>query len=97
MVLTGTVLTNSRRSLLGAMVGSAALASCGVFDREPEPAPQPDPLQPLLDESLALAAAYARTIAAQPDLAEAEHPAAQYLLSARSLVLLSQPEVGRGG
>ncbi|MDI6097577.1 hypothetical protein QLQ12_03050 [Actinoplanes sp. NEAU-A12] len=59
------------------MVGSAALAGCGVFDREPEPAPQPDPLQPLLDESLALAAAYDRAIAAQPGLATRLTPLAE--------------------
>jgi hypothetical protein len=77
MVLTGTVLTNSRRIFLGALVGSAALAGCGVFDREPEPAPQPDPFQPLLDEALTLAASYDRVIAAQPALAARLTPLAE--------------------
>ncbi|MBG0559891.1 hypothetical protein [Actinoplanes aureus] len=55
-------------SVAGTAVGAATLTGCGLFDDEPEPAPEPDPLQPLLDEALALAAAYDRAIAAQPDL-----------------------------
>jgi hypothetical protein len=71
------VLTTSRRLLLGALAGSAALAGCGILDREPEPAPQPDALQPLLDEALALAASYDRAIVAQPDLAARLTPLAE--------------------
>jgi hypothetical protein len=71
------VLTTSRRFLLGALAGSAALAGCGILDREPEPAPQPDALQPLLDEALALAASYDRTIVAQPALAARLTPLAE--------------------
>jgi hypothetical protein len=77
MVLTGTVLTNSRRNFLGALLGSAALTGCGVFDREPEPTPPPDPFQPLLDEALALAASYDRMIVAQPALAARLTPLAE--------------------
>jgi hypothetical protein len=44
-------------------VSVTALAGC---DAEPSPPPPPDPLQPLLDEALALAAAYDRAIAADP-------------------------------
>ena len=73
MVLTGPVLTNgtrhTRRRLLGAGLGVAALAGCGVFDDQPAPPPAPDPFQPLLDEAIALAGAYDRAIAAQPALA----------------------------
>ncbi|MEU4626270.1 hypothetical protein AB0G04_40605 [Actinoplanes sp. NPDC023801] len=69
--------TTSRRLLLGALAGSAALAGCGILDREPEPAPRPDALQPLLDEALALAASYDRAILAQPDLAGRLTPLAE--------------------
>jgi hypothetical protein len=54
-----------------AVAGAAVagpLAGCGLFDRdEPE---RPDPLDPLLDSTVRLAARYDATIAAQPDLAE---------------------------
>ncbi|GAA0472811.1 hypothetical protein Aca07nite_14970 [Actinoplanes capillaceus] len=69
MVLTGRVLSTSRRLLLGTALSSAALAGCGLLDSEPEPEPQPDPLQPLLNEALALAAAYDRAILADASLA----------------------------
>ncbi|WP_307784559.1 hypothetical protein [Actinoplanes xinjiangensis] len=71
------MLTTSRRILLGALAGSAALAGCGVFDGDPEPAPPPDSFQPLLDEALALAASYDRVIAAQPALAARLTPLAE--------------------
>jgi hypothetical protein len=53
----------TRRRLLIAAASAPALAGC---DAEPSPPPPPDPLQPLLDEALALAAAYDRAIAADP-------------------------------
>jgi hypothetical protein len=76
MVLTGTVLTNgsrySRRRVLGAAAGlgagASALGGCGLFDDGPEPPATPDALQPVLDEALALAAAYDRAAAAQAAL-----------------------------
>ncbi|WP_308120734.1 hypothetical protein [Paractinoplanes bogorensis] len=62
-----------RRRLLGTAAASAlagsALAGCGLFDDEPAPPEPADPLQPLLDEAMALAASYDRAIAAQPGLA----------------------------
>jgi hypothetical protein len=67
MVLTDRVRT-TRRRLLGGGLGVATLAGCGVFRDEPKPPPAPDPLQPVLDEALALAGAYDRVIAAQPAL-----------------------------
>ena len=70
MVLTDRV---RRRHLIGVTAGGAlsatALAGCGLFDGDPEPPPPPDPLQPLLDEALTLAAAYDRLALAQPGLA----------------------------
>lgn len=69
MVLTDQV---NRRQLLRAVAGGAgvtALAGCGLFDDDPEPAPEPDALQPVLDEAIALAASYERAAAAQPGLA----------------------------
>ncbi|MEU4687902.1 hypothetical protein [Actinoplanes sp. NPDC023714] len=59
---------HTRRRILtatGAIVAAATLSGCGLFDDEPEPEPAPDPLQPILDEALALAAAY--DLAAQGD------------------------------
>ncbi|MEV0899051.1 hypothetical protein [Actinoplanes sp. NPDC049802] len=69
MVLTGRVLSTSRRLLLGTALSATALAGCGLLDRTPAPDPLPDPLQPLLDEALALAAAYDRVILADAALA----------------------------
>jgi hypothetical protein len=61
-----------RRRVLGAAAGLAVSATtvggCGFFDDDPAPPAAPDALQPLLDESLALAGAYDRAIAAQPAL-----------------------------
>jgi hypothetical protein len=72
MVLTGRVRTSgtghTRRQLLGVSLAATTLAGCGVFDDKPAPPPTPDPLQPLLDEARALAAAYDRAAAAQPAL-----------------------------
>ncbi|HET6530488.1 MAG TPA: hypothetical protein VFH03_07725 [Actinoplanes sp.] len=62
----------SRRRALGLTAGATvaltAPAGCGLFDTEPEPLPEPDPLQPILDEALALATAFDRAAAAQPTL-----------------------------
>ena len=73
MVLTGRVGTSgtghTRRQLLGAGLAATTLAGCGVFDDKPAPAAAPDPLQPVLDEAVALAAAYDRAVAARPALA----------------------------
>jgi hypothetical protein len=49
-------------------LAATTLSGCGVFGDKPAPAATPDPLQPLLDEALALAAAYDRAIAASPAL-----------------------------
>jgi hypothetical protein len=70
----------SRRRALG-MTAAAGLAvagpsGCGLFDDEPEPLPEPDPLQPILDEALALALAYERAAIAQPSLAARLSPLA---------------------
>ncbi|WP_412752472.1 hypothetical protein [Krasilnikovia sp. M28-CT-15] len=69
----------TRRRLLGVTAGAALAASvpagCGLFDGDPEPAP-PDPLQPVLDEALRLAATYERAALAQPELAKRLTPLA---------------------
>ncbi|MFC7527098.1 hypothetical protein [Actinoplanes sp. GCM10030250] len=71
---------HTRRGVLataGTVLGTATLGGCGLFDDEPEPVPAPDPLQPLLVETLALAGAYDRAIAAQPALAARLTPLAE--------------------
>jgi hypothetical protein len=76
MVLTDAVRMSgtghSRRRVLGvatAGAGISALTGCGLFGDDPEPPRPPDPLRPLLDEALALAAAYDRALVTQPALA----------------------------
>ncbi|WP_205650080.1 hypothetical protein [Actinoplanes solisilvae] len=75
MVLTGAVLMSvtghSRRRVLAGAAGLsvASLAGCGFFDDDPELPEAPDALQPLLDEALALAAAYDRAVVTEPGLA----------------------------
>jgi hypothetical protein len=78
MVLTvRVVFTQSRRGFLGvAALGAAALSGCGIFDDGPDEPARPDPLQPVLDEAVALAAAYDRAAAAQPGLAKRLTPLA---------------------
>jgi hypothetical protein len=69
---------HTRRRLLGGTglaLGAGALAGCGLFEDDPAPLP-PDPLQPVLDEALTLAAAYDRALAAQPSLAKRLTPLA---------------------
>ena len=61
----------TRRSLLTAAVaglGLGATAACGIFDDEPPTPPDPDPLEPLLAGTIALADRYDATIAALPEL-----------------------------
>jgi hypothetical protein len=61
LAVTGTV--------AGAGFGATTLGGCGFFGGDPEPPEAPDPLQPLLDEAMALAAAYDRVTVTQPGLA----------------------------
>ncbi|MFI5491109.1 hypothetical protein [Actinoplanes sp. NPDC051859] len=69
-----------RRQLLGVAAGTAvgvsAVAGCSLFDDDQDPAPEPDALQPLLDEAIRLAAGYDRAIAADPSLRDRLSPLA---------------------
>ena len=47
---------SSSGAAAGTAVGVTAVGGCGLFDDDPDPAPAPDALQPLLDEAVALAA-----------------------------------------
>ncbi|MEV4810452.1 hypothetical protein [Micromonospora avicenniae] len=63
--------------LLALGAAAAPLTACDPFGRE-EAAPRPpDPLRPLLDESLALAAAYRDAATAHTDLAARLNPIAE--------------------
>lgn len=77
MVLTDRV---KRRHLIGVAAGGAlsatALGGCGLFSDDPGPPPPPDALQPVLDEALALAAAYDRAVLAEPGLGKRLTPLA---------------------
>jgi hypothetical protein len=82
MVLTGAVQSSvaghTRRKVLGAGLAVTTLGGCGLFDNdEPGPPAAPDPLQPLADEALALAAAYDRAAVSLPALAARITPLAQ--------------------
>ena len=76
MVFTGAVGTarnaGTRRQVLLAAttgLGLAAAGGCDLFTDDPDRPPPPDPLIPLRDEALAIAAAYDRTTGTQPGLA----------------------------
>ncbi|MGC5329473.1 hypothetical protein [Micromonospora sp. DT62] len=67
-----------RAGALLALGGAAApLTGCGLLDRDDDPAPGPDPLTPLLDESLRLAAGHRDAAAAYPALAGLLTPIAE--------------------
>ncbi len=71
----------SRRAVLGvgallALGGAAApLTGCGLLDRDEPPAP--DPLAPMIDEALRLAAGLRAAAGAHPDLADRVTPLAE--------------------
>ena len=70
---------HTRRAVLGATaasLGAATLAGCGIFGNGPEQPSAPDPLQRVLDEAVALAAAYDRAAVIQPELAKRLTPLA---------------------
>jgi hypothetical protein len=64
---------HTRRTILGATaasLGATTLAGCGIFGNGPDQPSAPDPLQRVLDEAVALAAAYDRAAVNQPGLAK---------------------------
>lgn len=85
MVFTGAVRMNqegpTRRRLLGtaaAGLGGATLSGCGLFGGDDKSSGGgDDTVQPLLTEAVALAGAYDKAAAAQPDLAARLKPLAE--------------------
>ncbi|SLM03922.1 hypothetical protein ACSP50_7221 [Actinoplanes sp. SE50/110] len=70
----------TRRRVLaagGVLAGTVTLSGCGLFGDDPEPPKGPDPLQPVLDEAVTLAATYDRVILAQQSLSATLTPIAQ--------------------
>jgi hypothetical protein len=71
---------HTRRTILGATaaasLGATALAGCGIFGDGSEQPSAPDPLRRVLDEAVALAAAYDRAAVIQPGLATRLSPLA---------------------
>ncbi|MDG4808414.1 hypothetical protein O7634_16820 [Micromonospora sp. WMMD1120] len=53
------------------------MTGCDLFDRDDEPTPPPDPLRPMVDESLALVAAHRAAASAHPELADRLNPIAE--------------------
>ncbi|MER7332434.1 MULTISPECIES: hypothetical protein [unclassified Micromonospora] len=67
-----------RAGALLALGGAAApLTACDLLDRGDDPGPGPDPLTPLLDETLRLAAGHRDAAAAHPTLAGLLTPIAE--------------------
>jgi hypothetical protein len=67
-----------RAGALLALGGAAApLTGCDLLDRDDDPTPGPDPLTPLLDEALRLAAGHRDAAAAHPALAGLLTPIAE--------------------
>jgi hypothetical protein len=63
---------HTRRRFLGVTAGlsvSVTAAGCGLFDDDDRTPEKPDPLQPLLIEAVALAAAFEQAALTQPGLA----------------------------
>jgi hypothetical protein len=52
----------------GVTLSGSTLTGCGLFDSDPPPTPEPDPMQPVLDEARALAARYDQLALTRPDL-----------------------------
>ena len=82
VVLTGAVRRSerghTRRQVLGAGAAVTTLAGCGLLgDDGPAPPGTPDPLRPVLEEALTLAAAYDRAAVAEPGLSGRLAPLAE--------------------
>ena len=91
VVITGNRYTRRRvlGSAGGAVVGATGLAGCGLFGQDDDDPKSADPLQPVLNEALALAAAYDRALVSQPGLTPRLTPlAADHRAHAAELVKL---------
>lgn len=73
--------------------GATVLAGCGLLgDDEPAPVPPPDPLTPLLEEALRMAAAYDAAVQARPELSGRLAPlAAAHRAHATELARMVRP------
>lgn len=74
---TGVTRRRALRVTAGAALVIGGASGCGLFDSDPEPLPGPDPMQPVLDEALALTIAYDRAVLADPERAALLTPLAE--------------------
>jgi hypothetical protein len=95
MVFTGPVLIGWTRRAVLAGVATAAVSGCSWLERDSGEPPPPDPLEPLLTSTRALAARYQAAVTANSDLADRLQPLLQNHRAHETalLELIGRPEL----